>query len=469
MDLEEITRGLFREGRSRSEILEFLQRTGLSEEFAGALFLEIKNSEELSGVEDRIRDLIIFHPTGLEAGSSGLGSRGEGDFIIHHGIARISSEGISPPSDSWTDSAGRSGQAVTALVTPEHQDDGGVVRIPAGELLVVSVDGLHSRLGHFPFLAGFHVARACLRDVLVMGAQPAALFSDVHVATNADPAIILDYTAGISAVGELAGVPLIAGSTLRIAGDLVLGDRLSGAAGAVGVATTTTPRIAALPGDVMIMTSGSGGGTIAAAAVFHGKAEVVRETLNLDFIRFTKQFLDSPLVQEVHSLTDVTNGGIRGDLQEIARTAELDVVLYTDRFLGLIHSRVLTMLQELDIDPLGVSVDSLLVIAPPGIENEILSFMEGHGMKGDVIGVLEPGTGKVFSETSPSSQGGINNGSGSCREEMRPRFRESPYTPIKVVADKEKVDPVVVKKRIDEAVSRAMEKKRWIVSQIRDG
>jgi len=436
MDLEEIARRFFREKLPDEEIIRRLKALGVDGDFASALLKEIRNSELLPGLNGEIRELINFQPTGLEAGASGMGSRGEGDFIIHHSIAQV---------------AGGRG----AVVGPRGQDDGGVVRLSEGKFLVVSVDGLHSRLGHFPFLAGFHVARACIRDVLVMGAEPVALFSDVHLADNGDPAVILDYTSGISTVGEALGIPLVAGSTLRIGGDLVKGDRLSGAAGAVGVAGHLTPRSGAEAGDVLVMSEGSGGGTIAATAIFNGMAEVVEETLNLKFIRFTRDFLRSPIIEEVHAMTDVTNGGIRGDAHEIAQTTGLDVFIREERFLSLVNSGVRNMLSAFGIDPLGVSIDSLLIICPEEVAAEVLDFMKSRRMRGEIIGRVEKGEGRVFLDT------------GNGKKEIVPGFREAPYTPVKAVVDRQSMDSAVVMERLGEFVERALRKKAIMLKRLK--
>lgn len=530
MDLEETARKLYQEDRSRDHITRTLMSSGLSREFAEALFLEIQNSEILEGMDEEMKDLIRYHPTGLQAGNSGLGSRGEGDFIIHHAIGSISryqhSEkiGCDVRSVDWSNTNTAPGSVQSnfpdrddLFIGPEHQDDGGVVRISDENYLVVSVDGLHSRLGHFPFLAGFHVARACLRDVLVMGAEPVAMFSDVHLGNTGDPAIILDYTAGISTVSELTGVPLVAGSTLRIAGDLVTGDRLSGAAGAVGLAHKITPRKGICPGDVLIMTSGSGGGTIAAAAIFNGRGEVIRETLNLDFIKITRTLLNDPLSEMIHAMTDVTNGGIRGDAHEIARNGQVNVLLYPETILELVNPAVREMLISLDIDPLGVSIGSLLISCDPKNAVPLITFFTENGIKSDIIGRIEepeflvPGsgdgtkTGKLYfiekvkvernendqndGEVGNSTAGqGIENDEsqekiekdpGECekeksrgvkeiRKEVELDFRESPYTPVKVVADREKIEPAVVRERISAAMDRSLAKRSRFVSWLQE-
>ncbi|CEG13008.1 hypothetical protein MSIBF_A3080004 [groundwater metagenome] len=43
------------------------------------------------------------------------------------------------------------------------------------------------------------------------------------------------YLREFSAVSELADVPLVAGSTLRIGGDMVIGERMVSSVGAVGI------------------------------------------------------------------------------------------------------------------------------------------------------------------------------------------------------------------------------------------
>lgn len=519
-DLEEIARNLYRGGDSGhdrgTDIFHELIRLGLSPDLSRALRTEIGYSENLPGLDPGLRELITTRPTGLRAGESGLGSRGEGDFIIHGAIVALTGPpgprdhaGPSPftrtPSPlPSTDSRCGTGNVITGLaakapgvitpsvqgpglwvpsthgptfmdppddgapvIGPAHRDDGGVVRLPRGtangeEYLVVSVDGLHSRLGHFPFLAGFHVARACMRDVLVMGARPIALFSDVHLANDGDPAVVLDYTAGITTVGDAMGVPLVAGSTLRIGGDLVTGDRLSGAAGAVGVTGNLTPRGAVEPGDVLVMSGGSGGGTIAAAAIFNGMPSLIRETLNLDFLRFTTGLLDHPVCRQIHALTDVTNGGIRGDLHEIASSTRHDILLYPEVFRSLVNPRVLDMLDTLSIDPLGVSIDALLVACPESVAPEVAGLMNDHGIRGAVVGRVEGGIGEVFVRDPASGK----------RHELRPAFRESPYTPVKAVADSSgsgsvRVPAELLRERMDTALEYARDKKRAMMALLK--
>jgi hydrogenase expression/formation protein len=314
---------------------------------------------------------------------------------------------------------------------------------------------MHSRLSDFPFLAGFHVARAALRDVYVMGACPVALLSDIHVADDGDVAKIFDHIAGITTVSELTGIPLVTGSTLRIGGDMVIGERMTGGVGAVGTAESLTARIQAKPGDVIIMTEGAGGGTVSTTALYYGMHEIVDETINLKFIDACEALFKAGLIGKIHAMTDVTNGGVRGDAKEIARTARVKLVFEEEKLRALVNKKVLAMLDKLEIDYLGVSLDALLIIAPPEYADEIIEFIREKGVSIDVVGKVEKGGGAEL----------IVNGK-SC--DFTPRFRESAYTPIKkLVGEKTPKNFDKMKEAVDRAAAQAVEKKEGIVKRLK--
>ncbi|RAP48424.1 MAG: hypothetical protein BZ136_04940, partial [Methanosphaera sp. rholeuAM74] len=99
--------------------------------------------------------------------------------------------------------------------------------------------------------------------------------------------------------------------------------------------------------------------------------EVVEETLNVQFIDACKLLNEYPEEEYIHAMTDITNGGINGDANEINKTTELGIRLVYDRIKNLINPHVYSMLDELDIDPLGVSIDSLMIIVDPRIKDDI--------------------------------------------------------------------------------------------------
>jgi hydrogenase expression/formation protein len=287
-----------------------------------------------------------------------------------------------------------------------------------------------------------------------MGARPVALFSDIHVADDGDVARIFDYTAGITAVSEAMGVPLVAGSTLRIGGDMVLGTRMTGCVGAVGVVSHLTPRRAAAPGDLILMTSGSGGGTIATAAIYSGTPEVVDRTLNLDFLHAAQALLDSDILGEIHAMTDVTNGGLRGDAHEMAATAKARIVIQDRHLRTLVDPVVLAMLDRLHIDYLGVSLDALLVVAPPAAADRVLRVVREAGVPMEVIGSVERGPAGAVLVVDEREQ------------DFTPRFRESAYTPLKKVVDRAGRDFDEMRAGVDRAAAAAVAKKQRVLSRI---
>ncbi len=396
--------------------------------FSLAVIEEVKNTLGLKG------DFFEFETSGVNMGEFGVGSRGKGDFFAHRQIARIIGK-------------------TSASVGVDEMDDAGAV-CAGGQYIICTVDGMHSRLSDYPFLAGFHVTRATLRDVYVMGAKPIMLFSDIHVADDGDVAKIFDYTAGITTVGEAMDVPLVTGSTLRIGGDMVLGSRLTGCVGAVGVADHLTARKSTQPHDVLLMTEGAGGGTIATAAIYSGFPEVVEQTINLNFLEACETLMKSEVFHDIHAMTDVTNGGLRGDVFEMAETAGCRIVIDEQAIGSLVEPHVLQMLEKLRIDYLGVSLDALLIVAPSNVSDEICRVVKTAGVDIHEIGFVEKGR--------PESVLMVN---GEERD-FTPRFRESAYTPVKKVVDTNNRDFEEMKAGIVRASDAAIRKKQRVLKSL---
>ncbi len=438
MDVEEYARKKIKEGEDEAAVEEHLVNIirsyktvdpSYASAFARAIIAEVKSSSGLSG------DFFEFEPAGVHMGEFGVGSRGKGDFFAHRQIARI---------------IGRS----SAVVGVDQMDDGGAVRA-GGEYIVCTVDGMHSRLSDFPFLAGFHVTRATLRDAMVMGARPVMLFSDIHVADDGDVAKIFDYTAGITTVGEAMNVPLVSGSTLRIGGDMVLGGRLTGCVGCVGVTEHLTARKSAQAGDLLLMTEGAGGGTIATAGIYSGYPEVVEQTINLNFHITCEILMKSEVFRKVHAMTDVTNGGLRGDIYEMAETAQCRIVIDDTAVAGLVEPHVRAMLGNLQIDLLGVSLDSLLIASPPDTVREICDIVRPAGIRIEQVGRIEAGKPEAVL---------ISHGR---EQDFTPRFRESAYTPVKKVVDTEVRDFGEMKEAVLKASDAAIRKKERVLARLR--
>jgi hydrogenase expression/formation protein len=438
MDVEEFVRKRFAGGVPEASIHKTLTDEILgikkvdpsyASAFAKAVIEEVKNTRGLTG------DFFEFEPACVNMGEFGVGSRGKGDFFAHREIARIIGK-------------------TSASVGVDEMDDAGAVKA-GGEYIICTVDGMHSRLSDYPYLAGFHVTRATLRDVYVMGAKPIMLFSDIHVADDGDVAKIFDYTAGVTTVGEAMDVPLVTGSTLRIGGDMVLGSRLTGCVGAVGVAEHLTARKATRPGDVLLMTEGAGGGTIATAAIYSGFPEVVEQTINLNFLTACETLMKSPSFTQIHAMTDVTNGGLRGDAFEMAETAGCRIVIDEGAIGSLVEPHVMEMLENLQIDYLGVSLDALLVVAPPKAADGICSAVGSAGVKMHRVGYAEEG--------KPESVLMID----GKEHDFSPRFRESAYTPVKKVVDTTMRDFEEMKQGVLRASEAAIRKKQRVLARLK--
>lgn len=437
MDVEEFARRHRAAGATDEEIVDRLEERireykdvsrAYARAFARAVAEEVRTSSGLTG------DLFTYDPAGVSMGAFGVGSRGAGDFFAHRQLIPI---------------IGSTG----ADVGVDEMDDAGAVR-GDGRFIICTVDGMHSRLSDFPFLAGFHVTRATLRDVYVMGATPVALLSDIHVGDDGDVAKVFDYTAGVAAVSEAMGVPLVTGSTLRIGGDMVLGGRMTGCVGAVGVADHLTARRSIAPGDVLLMTEGAGGGTIATAAIYSGFPEVVERTINLAFLRASEALLASDVLNRIHAMTDVTNGGLRGDVYEMAETAGCRIVVDEAPLRSLVQPDVLAMLDALEIDYLGVSLDALLVVAPPDAAERVIAAVATVGVAMKEIG---------YAEAGPADSVLLVDGEA---RDFLPKFRESAYTPVKKVVDTGKADVEAMKERVARAARSAADKKERVLQRL---
>ncbi|ABP96288.1 MULTISPECIES: AIR synthase-related protein [Metallosphaera] len=423
MDLEGYARRLWNhldESQMREELLRWLEfykgKRELNQDFVDAVIREVKNSENFKEFS--------FTRVGLTAGDSGLGSRGLGDNLIHLKLFELSKRNL------------------------ETFDDAGIVQD-----IVVSVDGIHSRLSYFPFLAGFHATKATLRDIMVKGAIPLGILVDIHLSDDSDVSMLFDFEAGVSTVADALNVPILAGSTLRIGGDMVLGERISGGVASVGRLQGepfTRKRIS--EGQHIVMTEGHGGGTISSMAIFHGIEGVVEETLR---VKDLEACLAVRRVRNlVSSMTDVTNGGIRGDALEISEVTNVSLVIDEDEFLSLINPRIRKAMNELGIDPFGLSLDSILIFT--NNPDEVIRTLRDNHVQAKTIGEVTRRRGYPIVTRDG--------------REMRPAFRESPYTPIKaVIGNYSPMDLDEIKKRLERAYLNSLSKKEKVLKNLKTG
>jgi hydrogenase expression/formation protein len=177
--------------------------------------------------------------------------------------------------------------------------------------------------------------------------------------------------------------------------------------------------------------------------------------MDISFIKASEAILKAGLLPKVNAMTDVTNGGLRGDAHEISQTTGLGLEFHEDKIRELVNPKVLEMLEMLDIDPLGVSVDSLMIIATEEVAQEVEEVVRRAGVKIAPIGRVD-GTGIPRLQTF------------SGEVELRPLFREAAYTKIKkIVGDVQPEDFQKMKDNVEKAASEAIEKKDKIVEMVR--
>jgi hydrogenase expression/formation protein len=454
-DLEGLTRRLLRQKKSDEEILkrlvqEYSDFKDIDKEsaytLANAVLIECKKSDISKITEPFIKELLDVNKANVTVGKQGVGCRGAGDFFVHKLIAELSETNRQP------------------FLSPSSLDDAGAVKLSdikgfegTEELIIVSkMEGIHSRLSDFPFICGFHVARACLRDLLVKGAEPISIMIDVHLGDDADVGKLFDFMAGISAIAELSCVPITAGSTLRIGGDMVIGDRLVGGISAIGlVRNNLLARRNIQVGDKILMTEGAGGGTITTTAIYSGNHNAVNETMNIKFLEACNVLLNKEYLKDIRAMCDVTNGGLRGDLYEINYEAKSGVTIYEDRVRGLVNPVVLELLEKVGVDYLGVSLDALLIYCSDSISEQIIADLAEINIKCAEIGYVD------------NSKQVTMVYEGEEKRSILPRFRESAYTKIKQEIGEETPElKLEMEKKIEKAAVEALRKRKTIIDYI---
>jgi len=456
-DLEGLTRRLITQNKTDEEILERLVQEytdfkDINKEsaytLASAILTECKRSDISKISEPFIKELLDINMANVSVGKQGVGCRGIGDFFVHKLLAELSQTKKKP------------------FLSPTSLDDAGAVNLSdicnfsgTDNILIVSkMEGIHSRLSDFPFVCGFHVTRACLRDLYVKGAEPISIMIDVHLADDADVGKLFDFMAGISAVAEISGVPITAGSTLRIGGDMVIGNRLVGGISAVGVARNKLlARRNIQVGDKILMTEGAGGGTITTTAIYSGNHNVVSETMNIKFLEACNVLLKTDYLNDIRAMCDVTNGGLRGDLYEINYEAKSGVTIYEQRVRELVNPVVLELLEKVGVDYLGVSLDALLIYCSDSISEKIISDLASRNIKCAEIGYVDNSNrvNMIYE--------------GEVKKSILPKFRESAYTKIKQEIGEETPEmKVEMEKKIEKAATEALKKRRKIIDYIKE-
>ena len=155
-------------------------------------------------------------------------------------------------------------------------------------------------------------------------------------------------------------------------------------------------------------------------------------------------------------MTDVTNGGLRGDAHEISNTTGVGLEFYEKEIHDMVAPNVLNMLETLNIDPLGVSTDSLMLIAPPEISNDVKKAVSKYDVAISEIGQVNNSGEPILVKEDGSS------------DKLVPLFREAAYTKIKkLVGDTTPEDFELMKQKVQKASDEAIAKKDKVIEYIK--
>ena len=155
-------------------------------------------------------------------------------------------------------------------------------------------------------------------------------------------------------------------------------------------------------------------------------------------------------------MTDVTNGGLRGDAHEISNTTGVGLEFYEEEIRKMVAPNVLDMLEKLDIDPLGVSTDSLMLIVPPEIVDDVKNAVSRAGVDISEIGIVNTSGEPILIKEDGNS------------DKLVPLFREAAYTKIKkLVGETTPEDFEIMKEKVQKASDNAIRKKEKVINHIR--
>jgi thiamine-monophosphate kinase len=141
------------------------------------------------------------------------------------------------------------------------RDDAGLVRLPGGESLVVSVDsvveGVHFDLSFCaPSDVGWKALMQALSDLAAMGASPVGALIALGLPGVRDGGeLALGLTDGVAEASAASGCPVVGGD-VSSAGQVVLAVTVLGSVADGGV---PVPRSGAQPGDIVLVTGPCGG------------------------------------------------------------------------------------------------------------------------------------------------------------------------------------------------------------------
>ena len=282
--------------------------------------------------------------------------------------------------DDYINSAhGAGGKASAALIdaifleafrnpTLETMADGAVLTLPSGERLAFSTDSYVVKPARFPGGSIGHLAvHGTVNDLAMMGARPQWISAGFILEDGYSISELRDVVADMREAAEAAGVQIVTGDTKVVnkgAGDGVYINTAGLGIIPAGVSLTAS---SVKPGD-KVLVSGKIGDHGVAVLIARGdlalEADIPSDTAPLNGL--VEALLAA--APNTRFLRDPTRGGVATVCNELARAAEVSVVLQESAI--PVRNIVNGACEILGIDPLYVANEGKLVAVVPADEAE---------------------------------------------------------------------------------------------------
>ncbi len=243
------------------------------------------------------------------------------------------------------------------------QTDAALVELPSGDRLAFSTDSYVVKPLRFPGGSAGHLAvHGTINDLAMMGARPIAISAAFVLEEGMAIDVLREVVADMAEAAAFAGVPIVTGDTKVV--DRGAADGMYITTAGLGVVPAgrelTAAKVAV--GDVVLV-SGTMGDHGTAVMLARGdlalEADIASDTAPLHDL--VEELLAA--APDTRWLRDSTRGGVGTVCNELARDAELTVVL--DEGSMPILGAVAAACELLGIDPLYVANEGKLVAVVP--------------------------------------------------------------------------------------------------------
>lgn len=203
-------------------------------------------------------------------------------------------------------------------------DDAAVIQVPAGQLLVQTVDYFRSLIND-PYVFGQVSTNHCLSDIFAMGATPQSALALVTVPYGTEAKVeetLFQVLSGAMKVLCTAHSPLVGGHTTEGA-ELAFGLTCNGLA----TPQQLLKKSGMKPGDVLILTKALGTGVLFAADMRAAAKGRWIDNAVASMLLSNQQAVAALVEHGVTACTDVTGFGLLGHLLEMVQASGVAVEL----------------------------------------------------------------------------------------------------------------------------------------------